>query len=164
MEGTEKDDGGQVSVAIKTDLQRFHHLDLEKENTVLIVVEIETSNCISVICDLVHFLSPFWFLLRDFRWIELFSSRKRWVRSYWFGWRCICPPLTGPPIYRCNWLFTGSQVVDNIFCELVGDNFLLLVQITSGSRLDLFCWAIVQNSSWETSASRREFSSLEQFG
>lgn len=36
-------------VAIKTDLQAFRRLGLEKENTELIVVEIKTLNCFSVI-------------------------------------------------------------------------------------------------------------------
>ena len=57
--------------------------------------------------DLVYFLSPVsvWFLLRDFRLIELFSSRQRWVKSNWFGKRCIYPLLTNPRIvYFLSWL------------------------------------------------------------
>ena len=116
--------GGQVFVAIKSGLQNFYHLDLVKENTVLIV-NCWNWNAELYFCDLVHFMSSVWFLLRDCRWIELFSSRQRWVKSHWFGRRCIYPLLIGLPIYRCLWLFTGNQVVDNKFCELVGDNFLL---------------------------------------
>ena len=36
---------GGVLVAIKTDLQAFRHLNLEKENTKLVVVEIKMLNC-----------------------------------------------------------------------------------------------------------------------
>ena len=59
------------------------------------------------VCDLVNFLSSVsvWFLMRDFRLIELFSSRQRWVKSYWFGKRCIYPLLTNPRIvYFLSWL------------------------------------------------------------
>ena len=41
--------GGGVSVAIKTGLQVFRRLDLEKENIKLIVNEIKTANCNPVI-------------------------------------------------------------------------------------------------------------------
>lgn len=113
--GLKKDDGGQVLVAIKTGLQNFHYLDLEKENIVLIVVEIKTSNCISVIlftfCHSSGSSSEILDELNSFLQGNAASGRIDLAGDvftlYWLVHRSI---------YRCHWLFTGSQEVDNVFC------------------------------------------------
>ena len=51
--------GGGVSVAIKTGLQVFRRLDLEKENIKLIVNEIKTANCNPVIFFIVFVVVGF---------------------------------------------------------------------------------------------------------
>ena len=64
---------GGVWVAIKTDLQTFRRLDLEKEKTELIVVEIKTLNCIPVI--LYTFIACLVLHLRFFMiWTLLFKA------------------------------------------------------------------------------------------
>ena len=51
--------GSGVSVAIKTGLQVFRRLDLEKENIKLILFEIKTANCNPVIFFTLFIVRPF---------------------------------------------------------------------------------------------------------
>lgn len=125
-------------VAIKTDLQAFRRLYLEKENTELVVVEIKTLNCIPVILYTFHRppgSSPE--ILHD-----LNSSLKSNAESS----RIVLVGDVNLP--SIDWstdlpvsLGTGSHAMDNIFFELVGDNFLQQFVTgpthISGSKLDL---------------------------
>ena len=123
---------GGVLVAIKTDLQAFRHLNLEKENTKLVVVEIKMLNC-TFYCppgsspEILHDLNSSLQSNAESSRIVLVGD----VNLPSIDWSTDLPVSLG----------TGSSSVDNIFCELVGDNFLqqFITGPThiSGSKLDL---------------------------
>ena len=117
--GWEGSVGGGVLFAIETDLQAFRRFDLEKENAELIVVEIKTLNCFPVI--LYTFIARLVLHLRFFIIWTLRSNAKS-SRTVLVGdvnllsidWSTDLPVSLG----------TGSHAMDDIFCELVADNYL----------------------------------------
>ena len=139
-----RDRGGGVRdgvlVAIKTELQALHRLDLKKQSIELIVVEIKTPNCITVI--LYTFYRP------PGSSPEILHDLNSSIHSNAVSSRIVLLNVILPYI---DWSIDlpvsfgiGSQVVNNIFCELVGDNslqqFVTGPTHISGSKLDaLLC-------------------------
>ena len=139
-----RDRGGGVRdgvlVAIKTELQALDCLDLKKQSIELIVVEIKTSNCITVI--LYTFYRP------PGSSPEILHDLNSSLQSNAVSSRIVLLDVILPYI---DWstdllvsLGIGSQVINNIFCELVGDNSLQQIVTgpthISGSKLDpLLC-------------------------